>query len=74
MSNLEKFAEVMEYAILNNKGISVLITMPDLPKPEMIVNPASNVKAKLEYYKKAYNDNLELKTFPKITIEHYETV
>ena len=74
MSNLEKFVEVMEYAILNNKGIRVLITMPDLPKPEMIVNPASNVKAKLKYYKKAYNDNLELKSYPAITIGHYETI
>ena len=72
MSKLEKFIETLEYAILNNKGIRVLITMPDLPKPEMIVNPSDNVKTKLEYYKKAYNDNLELKNNPVITIDHYE--
>lgn len=74
MTELEIFVEVMEDAIIDNKGIQVLITMPDLPQPEMITNPASNVKAKMEYYEKAYNDDLELKTFPKIRIAHYETI
>ena len=74
MSKLEKLIETMEYAVLNGKGIMVLITMPDLPEPEMITNPSNNVKVKMEYYKKAYNDNLELKNNPVITINHYETI
>lgn len=73
MSELEKFVEFMEESIKEGKGIQVFIEMPDLPQLEMITNPASNVKAKSEYYKKAYNDNLELKTFNKIKISHYES-
>lgn len=73
MTELEKFTKFMEKAIEDEEGIKVLITMPDLPLPEMIVNPAINVKAKAEYYKKAYNDNLELKTYNAIKIDHYES-
>ena len=73
MSKLKRFIEVLDGAILNKEGIKVLITMPNLPSPEMIVNPADNVRSKLEYYRNAYNDNLELKNNPVIRIEHYET-
>ena len=72
MTKLEKFIETLEQAILGNKGIRVLITMPNLPKPEMITNPSENVKTKLEYYRVAYNEKLELKNNPVIVIEHYE--
>ena len=48
--------------------ISVFIDMPDLPEYEEIVNPFANFDKKLEYYLKAYNDNLELITYPKIKI------
>jgi hypothetical protein len=74
MTELEKFVEFMDEAIKEGKGIQVLITMPDLPQPEMITNPACNVKAKSEYYKKAYNDNLELKAYNAIKIEHYQSL
>lgn len=30
------------------------------PGPEVIVNPAENFSAKLSYYDKAYNDDMEL--------------
>ena len=73
MTKLEEFVEFMGKAIEEKKGINVLITMPDLPHPEMIVNPACNIKTKSEYYRKAYNDNLELKTYNAIKIEHYES-
>ena len=72
MTKLEKFIETLEQAILGNKGIRVLITMPNLPKPEIITNPSENVKTKLEYYRVAYNEKLELKNNPVIVIEHYE--
>ena len=42
--------------------------MPDLPSCEIIYNPYENLDKKLEYYLKAYNDNLNLKTFDKIKI------
>lgn len=48
--------------------IAVKIEMPGFPKPEVIVNAAENFEAKLDYYKGAYNENLELKTFNKIRI------
>lgn len=48
--------------------IAVKIEMPGFPKPELIVNSRENFKEKLEYYKKAYNENLELNTFNKIKI------
>ena len=49
-------------------GIEILIEMPDLPSCEIISNPYENLDKKLEYYLKAYNDNLTLKTFDKIKI------
>jgi hypothetical protein len=36
--------------------------------PEVIVNPKENFAAKLEYYAKAYNDDLTLKANPNIKI------
>lgn len=48
--------------------IAVKIEMPGFPKPEVIVNSSENFEEKLNYYKNAYNDNLELKTFNKIRI------
>ena len=50
------------------RGIEILIEMPDLPSCEIISNPYENLDKKLEYYLKAYNDNLTLKTFDKIKI------
>lgn len=40
-------------------------------QPEMIVNPVENFKEKLDYYAKAYNEDLTLKANPKISIKHY---
>lgn len=72
-TKLEEFIEFLDRAIEKGEGIRVLIGMPDLPCPEMIVNPASNVEAKRDYYRRAYNDDLQLKTFTEIEIIHYET-
>ena len=35
---------------------------------EVIINPSENFNKKLEYYKKAYNDDLILKTYDGIKI------
>ncbi|MED4883115.1 hypothetical protein [Bacillus smithii] len=42
--------------------------------PEIIINPKENFKAKLEYYAKAYNDDLTLKANPNIKIVYYNFV
>lgn len=73
LEELEKgFEFIMESS--NAKGIAVHIEMPDLEKPEIIMNPKENFAKKLEYYKKAYTDDLKLKTFDKIKIVGYELV
>ena len=48
--------------------VGVLIEMQGFPKPEIIINENANIQAKLDYYKKAYNDDLTLKTFNGIKI------
>lgn len=50
------------------EGVFVEIQAPNCPESEVIWNPKENFTFKKNYYKKAYNDNLELKSFPKIKI------
>ena len=52
--------------------IGVRIKMQGFDEPEIIINPKDNFEAKLEYYKKAYNDGLTLKTFNGIKIIGFE--
>lgn len=42
--------------------LAVKIETEGNPAPEVIVNPAENVGAKMAYYNKAYNDDFELIT------------
>jgi hypothetical protein len=42
--------------------------------PEIIINPKENFEAKLNYYAKAYNEDLTLKTNPNIRIVRYDFV
>jgi len=48
--------------------VGVKIQMQGFEKPEIIVNQVENFKTKLEYYKKAYNQDLTLRTFNGIKI------
>lgn len=48
--------------------VGVLISMEGFPTPEVIINELPNYDKKLEYYKKAYNDNLTLKATDTIKI------
>lgn len=67
--NKQELIQTFEEAKLQEANyISVFIDMPDLSEYEEIRNPFCNFDKKLEYYLKAYNDNLELITFPKIKI------
>jgi hypothetical protein len=44
------------------------------PNPELIFNLRDNVASKLEYIKKAYNEDLTLKAAPHIKITFYEFI
>ena len=52
--------------------IGVKIQMQGFDEPEIIINPKENFDAKLEYYKKAYNEDLTLKAFNGIEIVGFE--
>lgn len=67
--NLNDLKEVFETAKKRNRNyVGVQIEMQGFPKPEVIINEYNNFDAKLEYYMKAYNDDLILKTFNGIRI------
>lgn len=51
-----------------SKYVGVKIEMQGFPKPEIIINVNENFNSKLQYYKKAYNQDLTLKTFNGIKI------
>ena len=51
-----------------SRYVAVCIRTEGHPGEEIIVNPFSNFEKKLEYYKKAYNDDLTLKSFNGIRI------
>lgn len=50
------------------KYVAVIIEMQGFENPELIINTTKNFKEKLEYYKKAYNEDLTLKSFNGIKI------
>ena len=52
----------------DKKYIGVKIEMKGFPKAEIIINDKENFGDKLTYYKKAYNEDLVLKTFNGIKI------
>lgn len=52
----------------NKKFIGIKIRIPDAIVPEIIINPYENFENKLAYYKRAYNNDLTLKTFRDIKI------
>lgn len=48
--------------------VGVLISMEGFPAPEIIINEYVNYDKKLEYYKKAYKEDLSLKATDTIRI------
>lgn len=44
----------------NNSGsfVAVVVKMKEFPKNEVIINSYENIALKLEYYEKAYDENL----------------
>ena len=71
LNNIEDLKIAFKKCKELNRGIGILIEMPDLPSCEIICNPYENLDKKLEYYLKAYNEDLTLKTFNKIKIIAY---
>ena len=70
MTDLEStFTKAIE---LGYNYIGVRIQMQGFDEPEVIINPKENFESKLEYYKKAYNEDLTLKTFNGIKIIGFE--
>lgn len=66
IKNLEKcFCEASHKEA---KYVGVQIKMQGFPKPEIIINENENFDSKFAYYKKAYNEDLTLKTFNGIEI------
>jgi hypothetical protein len=62
---------IERFDIAKNEGwkyIGVEIQMAGFLKPEVIINPIENYEKKLEYYKKAYNNDLTLRAFNGIKI------
>lgn len=66
LSDLESCFKIAN--LIDARYIGVKIQMQGFDKPEVIINPKENFEAKLEYYKKAYNEDLTLKTFNGIKI------
>lgn len=67
--NMENLQNCFNEAIKQEKRfIGVKIEMQGFEKPEIIINRFENFKTKLDYYKKAYNEDLTLKTFAGIKI------
>lgn len=66
MTELE---DVFNRAIsLKENYIGVRIETKGCSKPEIIINPYRNFVYKLDYYKKAYSDDLTLKSYNGIKI------
>lgn len=56
-----EFNTIVETGLSRGKNFMVVkIATEGNPGPEIIVNPAENFRAKLSYYDKAYNDDMEL--------------
>lgn len=54
---VSKFKKAIESG---HKYIGVKVSLLNTPEPEIIINPATNIPSKLEYYEKAYDENLRL--------------
>jgi hypothetical protein len=67
--SLTELENCIEKAYNNGaRYIGVKIQMEGFEQPEIIINQRDNFKSKLAYYKKAYNEDLTLKTFNGIKI------
>lgn len=69
MFNKIKLEQTFKNAIKGkHMYIGVRVKIQGFPESEMIINSSENFESKLEYYKKAYDENLVLKTYSGIQI------
>ncbi|EGW36422.1 hypothetical protein [Desulfosporosinus sp. OT] len=66
IENLEKCFRAA--STKGKKYVGVLVQMEGFPKPEVIINENENFDSKFAYYKKAYDENLVLRSFNGIKI------
>lgn len=67
--NMLSLQYIFEKAIRDNCDyVGIKVAMQGFEGCEIIINPRENFKAKFDYYKKAYNNDLTLKTFNGIRI------
>ena len=71
IKNMEDLRAIVKRAIDSQKPLGLLIKMPGFPEPELITNPTINLKKKLEYWEKTYDENLEHKHAEGIKIVGY---
>ncbi|MCM3111674.1 hypothetical protein [Lederbergia lenta] len=45
----------------NAKFVGIAVRVPDAEEPEVIINGNKNIEAKLDYYKKTYDEDLSHK-------------
>lgn len=64
--NLEKC--FYEASVHDKKYVGILVRMEGFSKPEIIINENENFDLKFAYYKKAYTEDLILKTYNGIKI------
>lgn len=63
--------DIIHKAIELNTSAGLFIQLPDLTEPELIINPPTNLKKKLEYYEKTYDNSLNHKYSAGIKILAY---
>lgn len=74
MTRKEELIKTIENAIgCNHRYIGIEVRDSRLKESEIIINPRRNFKAKLEYYKKAYDDDLKLKACSDISIVSFSS-
>lgn len=69
MKNLE--AWTLNAIECGMRYMGVLVAMEGFPEPEVIINENANFRAKLDYYMKAYGEDMRLKSFRGIKIIGY---
>lgn len=61
--------DIFNFALEHKKKyVAVAIETRGMEKPEIIINPYSNIAQKLVYYVGAYNDDMVLKSYDGIRI------
>lgn len=65
---IEIFKDAKEFKV---NYVAVKVEMDGFEKPEVIINEKENIDSKLEYYKKAYNEDLTHKYSPGVRIVYY---